>query len=207
MPGKMARSAARQPFRLPKLTAAVSAAPPVLPKRRKSAKFMLVRESSGEYRLRHKRHLRYSRERVRRTSRLSAALHASDRKRARQLAILKESSMSANLTVMGYRNAGLRHTNRIVLAILVALVGLSDPVLSTNADAQNCVRKLNHQCIRPGAACDEGQGPGACLNRGQCKCVVRPPPPLPCGTGLVYCDCVGPGGCTTPAHCKQLCSK
>jgi hypothetical protein len=40
--------------------------------------------------------------------------------------------MSANLTVMGYRKAGLRHTNRIVLAILVALVGLSDPVLSTN---------------------------------------------------------------------------
>ena len=51
MPGKMARSAARQPFRMPKLTAAVSAARPSCQNAGKAQKFMLVRESSGEYRI------------------------------------------------------------------------------------------------------------------------------------------------------------
>jgi hypothetical protein len=51
MPGEMARSAARQPFGLPKVTAAASAASLSCQNDGKTQKFMPVGESSGEYRL------------------------------------------------------------------------------------------------------------------------------------------------------------
>ena len=51
MPGKMARSAARQPFGLPKVTAAASATRPGCQNAGKAQKFALVRGSYGESRL------------------------------------------------------------------------------------------------------------------------------------------------------------
>jgi hypothetical protein len=52
MPGKTARSAARQPLRLPTVTAAARATRLSCQNAGKAQKFMPVRESSGEYRVR-----------------------------------------------------------------------------------------------------------------------------------------------------------